>query len=247
MSQAEKREVRTTAEKVSRRKQTTRLLLIILLIAVLLMGISFALAKYANQVGRFTVNLDEDALTKRGISISESKDFSDPKIFLQAAPYDDMSHFTKDWFLDDERYSSFEDIDKIDGAHNGQDNIAYTFYIKNGGREDAGYNAQINIDSATLGADHAIRVMLFVNGAPTVYAKPVKGTTNELEPFAADKNFFSDDIVAKVSNEDFKAGNIDKYTVVIWLEGEDPECVNDILGGEVKLSMNFRLIDEEAV
>ena len=28
-------------------------------------------------------------------------------------------------------------------------------------------------------------------------------------------------------------------TVVIWLEGDDPECVDNLLGGEIKISMNI--------
>ena len=31
----------------------------------------------------------------------------------------------------------------------------------------------------------------------------------------------------------------DKVTVVIWLEGDDPECVNAILGGEMKMHMDI--------
>ena len=38
---------------------------------------------------------------------------------------------------------------------------------------------------------------------------------------------------------DFRPGDIDKYTVVIWIEGNDPDCVDDIIGGEVKLHMNL--------
>ena len=34
-------------------------------------------------------------------------------------------------------------------------------------------------------------------------------------------------------------GKVDKVTVVIWLEGDDPECVNAILGGEMKMHMNI--------
>ena len=44
-------------------------------------------------------------------------------------------------------------------------------------------------------------------------------------------------------------GEVVKYTIVIWLEGEDPECVGDsssnvdsergILGGQVKLAVEF--------
>ena len=34
-------------------------------------------------------------------------------------------------------------------------------------------------------------------------------------------------------------GGSDRFTVVIWLEGDDPDCVNDILGGELKMHMDF--------
>ena len=29
----------------------------------------------------------------------------------------------------------------------------------------------------------------------------------------------------------------DKYTILIWLEGNDPECIDNIIGGEMKMSM----------
>ena len=32
----------------------------------------------------------------------------------------------------------------------------------------------------------------------------------------------------------------DRFTIIFWLEGEDPDCVNDILGGKVKFEMNIR-------
>ena len=37
----------------------------------------------------------------------------------------------------------------------------------------------------------------------------------------------------------FLVGNVDKYTIVIWMEGDDPECVDRIIGGSVELSMNI--------
>ena len=43
-------------------------------------------------------------------------------------------------------------------------------------------------------------------------------------------------------NSDFyplDVGEIIKYTVVIWLEGQDEQCVDDILGGQVKLAVEF--------
>ena len=37
---------------------------------------------------------------------------------------------------------------------------------------------------------------------------------------------------------------MDKITVVIWFEGDDPECVDDILEGEIKFSMDINVIEE---
>jgi hypothetical protein len=88
--------------------------------------------------------------------------------------------------------------------------------------------------------------MIIRNGERTVYAKPQLNTNNVLEEFA-DYNFVSNRVAAIVNNNDFKAGSVEKITVVIWFEGEDPECVDDILEGEVKLSMDFRIIDEQEV
>lgn len=36
---------------------------------------------------------------------------------------------------------------------------------------------------------------------------------------------------------DIKPGEIDRYSIVVWLEGNDPECIDDIIGGEMKMAM----------
>ena len=38
---------------------------------------------------------------------------------------------------------------------------------------------------------------------------------------------------------EFLVGYVDKYTVVIWLEGDDPECVDRIVGGSMKFDMSI--------
>ena len=53
------------------------------------------------------------------------------------------------------------------------------------------------------------------------------------EPFASDRT------ICTGLREDFEHDGMDKFTVVIWLEGEDPECVDQIIGGELELAMSF--------
>lgn len=38
--------------------------------------------------------------------------------------------------------------------------------------------------------------------------------------------------------------DVHKYTVVIWLEGDDPDCTNDLVGGHLGLDLQFRLVSE---
>ncbi len=168
-------------------------------------------------------------------------------------------------------YKSFEEFEKVNGSHNayfpgkGDEKgkgayFAYTFYVRNGGSKANGkdatvdYVTKLNITSVNravtdkgaskFGADEAMRVMVFINGEPTVYAKPKLGTDNVKESFAADKNFLSDTTVMEFVRSDFEVDAVDRYTVVIWLEGEDPECVNEIMDGEVKLKMEFDVIEK---
>ena len=52
-------------------------------------------------------------------------------------------------------------------------------------------------------------------------------------PFASEKT------ICTGLRPDFEHDGMDKFTVVIWLEGEDPECVDAIIGGEIELAMSF--------
>lgn len=229
--------VKTESKKVKKREALIRILVIILVILLLFLSVMFACSSYINKAGDFTVTMNKDAFNM-GISLSETADFKNPTRFLAGTKCENMLECTYEWLPDD--------LDEIDGSHNrsnGQEFLAYTFYVKNAGEIDVGYNASIVMDSVALNADEALRVMVYINGEPTIYAKPKLGTIDELEDndghYSVDKNFLSNTKVMEVVNDSFKVGDTDKYTVVVWLEGWDPECVDDILDGEVKLSMTF--------
>ena len=53
------------------------------------------------------------------------------------------------------------------------------------------------------------------------------------------KAFYSSKIAVLEEREKFKPNDKDRYTVVVWIEGDDPDCTNDLLGGEVKLHMDI--------
>ena len=134
-----------------------------------------------------------------------------------------------------------DNIDKINGSHNGEGYIAYTFYLINSGKDTLSYDSEMTIENVTNGVDEAIRVELFVNGEKTVYGKTKSdGSGNESD---CDKEFASSTEVMKDRREKLGPGEKDKYTVVIWLEGNDPDCVDKIIGGTMKLGMNFKIVE----
>lgn len=53
------------------------------------------------------------------------------------------------------------------------------------------------------------------------------------------KEFLGDGYVMNSTLYPLEIGAIVKYTIVIWLEGQDAQCVDDILGGQVKLAVEF--------
>ena len=200
------------------------LLLLGLLLAV---AVLFIAAFAQEKMGNFTINLNRLELYRKGISIADNGDFDGATARLVANTVQDATNIS----IDDIP----ADVDGVDGGHNGKNYMAYTYYVRNAGKEDLGYIASITLDSCAKGAEKAVRIAVYQNGERIVYAAPADdgGTEDGCE------NFLSDKIVCQYENKDFLVGNVDRYTIVIWMEGDDPDCVDAIIGGSVQFSMSI--------
>lgn len=224
--------VRVTARSVRKRNMMLKICGVVLLIVILVLGVLYSCSAFVNKAGNFTVWIGDEDINL--ITLSDTADFENCSTMLEADIIDQMDNITKSWMPDN--------LDEIDGCHNGDEYIAYTFYLKNAGKNEIDYLSTIDIHAVTLEADNAVRVMVIKNGEETVYAKAQKGS-NEPEPDTVP--FLSNTKVLENTTEAFAPGDVDKYTVVIWLEGNDPECVDDIRGGVVKMSMNFKVLEKD--
>ncbi len=212
------------------RLDRTRLLL---LLAMLIVAILFIMSFMQEKMGNFTINLDRLELFRKGIAIDYDPDFSHPTARLVASPVADATNIS----INDLP----SNIADIDGDHNGLNYMAYTYYLRNAGKEDVSYVASVVIESSSKDADEAVRVALWHNGERTVYAKPSADGT----PEDGCVNFESNNIVCSYEEENFLVGNVDKYTIVIWMEGDDPECVDRIVGGSVQFTMKVAASNED--
>ena len=225
--------VKATAKQVSRRRIMLKVAYVVGGISTFILLLFYGMAAFARGVGSFTVNVpgDGDGAT---IALSENPEFSESYTKLFADPLDEMDNITEAWIPSD------VDSDEYYGSHNGMAYIAYTFYLKNTSDKTISYNMSIDIEKNELGVDEAIRVKVYHNGEPTTYAKYKK---DSLEPEPNTTPFYSSKQVMYTEVSNFEQGEIDKFTIVIWLEGNDPECTNEIKGGKIKFSVNFTTIE----
>ena len=134
-----------------------------------------------------------------------------------------------------------ENLDEAEGSHNGKNYMAYTYFVRNAGKEDLGYVASITLDSCSKGAEDAVRIAVWKNGERVVYAEPSKNGT----PEEGCENFLTSRVICKYEEKNFLVGNVDKYTIVVWMEGDDPECVDSIIGGSVQFTMHINSDSED--
>lgn len=224
---------RRALKKAARRVTKAKKLTLIFLILLLLLLTTCTASYIQERMGNFTINLNRIDMYKQGISLCDTPGFENPQARLTAEMVKNATNITLTDLPDD--------IDKIDGQHNGADYMAYTFYLRNAGKEDIDYYVTIPVESQSKGVDNAVRVVVYssVKGGRVVYAKRAKN--GKPEPDAAP--FYADDVVINEKVTNFKVGEVHKYCVVIYLEGNDPECIDDIIGGMIRFSMNFNVAD----
>ena len=218
------------ARKQKKKRARQKVLKVLLAVTILFLINVYLILAIFYRGENFTITLDSEYGREASLIIYEREGHSEEwRNFLES---DDIEFFTDisgDWIP--------KDIDNEgDGSHNGRNYIAYTFYAENRGQDTINYWTAIEIDDVIKNVDEAIRVMVFKNGNKVVYAKNNR-TTEQPEPNTVP--FYDEDTVMLEVTENFKVGDIDKYTVVIWVEGDDPECKNDLIGGEIKMHMTL--------
>ncbi len=227
--------VRNDSIEIVKYKKRRKILSIILSVCLIVLLILFFVSMLVTQWGDLIIKVDSPA-AKKGIVLSEDPEFKTMGVSLSAKQADDVTNITYSWLP--------VDLDTSEnGEHNGDNYVAYTFYCKNNGQETLDYDALLEITGAAKSADEAVRVMVYKNGEPSIYGKGKYNDRNTAETDCT--KFNTDTEVMTTATEDFKVDDVDKYTVVIWIEGNDPECIDDIRNGHIRMRMLFSVRDEE--
>ena len=151
--------------------------------------------------------------------------------------------------------------------------IAASFYLKNTTSDVQYFNEYLKFVECTKGIEKALRIMLVKDYDMVVYGHLSKdGTPEKVVPTnkstypklsitsdekgeylltkdASDQPWYCEpfyDSEYAFYNKGFALSPNEtcKYSIIIWLEGWDPECVNDILGGKLRIEFAFETVLE---
>ena len=221
--------LKRTASEVIKYRVRMKVLSILLVLLVTFTGVIYVASALYEQSGSFTISVDKHEMQKYGLSLSETRDMQRPTSSLNAKIAEKLTNIAGE--------TIDENVDMIDGSHNGRNYIAYTFYVQNAGEVEVAYNYEVRMSGVTNGLDEAIRVRLYVDGGePVDYAKTKSDGTG---PEPGTTEFRSATSVTLGRKDGFAPGDKTKFTVVIWIEGNDPDCIDWLIGGRMKLDMKI--------
>ena len=228
--------VKRTGRQIARLQKAIKISAIVVLALLILVLLLYFIFFFYNidggegneaDKGDFTIEVDKGS--RDLLSICQYSDLKDPQISLPGTSVEDLWHCTRSWIPSDvDQTSEGGDHSSTDPSY-----LAYTFYVLNSSDKDIKYDYSINFVEKELDIDESARIMIYKNGEPTVYGKSPNKDGSSLENGTIP--FVSNTVYVNETNNSIKYKEADKYTVVIYLEGEDPECVNDILGSKLKV------------
>jgi len=240
--------------------------------AALLLLSLFAMTWVSQMRGYFTINLS-DRLLKEGFVLSETADFAQPSANLFAQPAVDVpcisvtslqqdidsyegqhngfGYFAYTCFVRNEGESTvdYQWQLQITGESLECSTAAWVMVIEDGAAELYAEPGQDGQPQAVPARDDDTKGYLQVPvmdlaADPGKYLKPIK-TVGAATYYRIETTPFADQYTVAAGKQTGVAPmEVHKYTVVVWLEGDDPDCTDDRIGGHLGLGMQYALVDE---
>ena len=201
-------------------------------------------------VGTFTVKLETGDVK---LTLSESKSFAQTSSYLMVNNLYPLQEYTYsnlvsigDDSIDNEESTYLTSERAVNYAKDGTsiksiNYFKYTFYVKNVGDVRSAYDMRIRILETDGKLEDTLRVMVYKNKPDdgnhqkTVFAKrsaskhiDENGKESFDEKISDDRygyaqQFETSDVIKTISADKFVPGDTDRYTIVFWLEGWDPQ------------------------
>ncbi len=230
---------------VKKRKLRNRIFTLGVIITGVL-SIAFAVITfYGQNAGNFVMSMDYDSYN-RGIQLSSDREFTNPTPRLMTDPIDDARDMTYSWL-------KIEDVLKTDGnfVDPDYDYVAYTFYVMNSGFETVDITYHISMTENHNNISEAIRILIIEDDVKETMYQAIDPLDKDgnlpyyPQVMPTPKFFMSDTVLLRENFLKFEPLQVKKFTIIMWLEGYDPDTNDTVLGGRIRLNMNFSIMKDE--
>lgn len=198
------------------------------------------------KVGTFTISLRNEDVS---LTMDTKHEFPNPTSYLHVVDVPPISGPHSYGWFETSPDRGWDQIHNEDyGPELGKDSnvdglrfFKYTFFLKNNGSINAAYDMKINLidkHDPTNGSEPLIeylRIMVFEDEVRQVYARRTKTDESPENPDRKEDIYGPGTGKAELFEENnnnrlvtwknkLETGKYKKYTILFWLEGEDPEC-----------------------
>ena len=241
--------------------------------AGLLMATMFGVSTITEMKGHFTINMTRDLFTE-GFVLSETAEFDNPTSHLFSTPAADVpcvsiidipenvddidgehngNYFAYTFYIKNEgdKSAAFRWELRLNSESQSLSEAAWAMVFVDGemtlyakARDDGTLECLPALDDTKRkGYSRAPLMEKAAFPSDQYEVNTVVGSVSywRVKPYA----FESDDILASGEEWDVEPGEYHKFTIVLWLEGDDPDCTNELIGGHLGYEMYMTLIEKE--
>lgn len=239
----------------------------------LLLTALFLYASVTQMRGHFTINMS-NSMFKEGFVLSEKVDFVQKQTHLFSTPADSVpcisiSHLPEDLNMIDGSHNAEYFAYTFYCRNEGESVVDYNWRINLTGESQGVSEAcwvmlfedgKMTFYAAPNGETGEAEVIPAYDDDTRGYiGKPLgdlcKNPEEQYQTIAESRGFtyervipisFEDGgVVARGVQTEVKPLEMHKYTVVIWLEGDDPDCTDDLIGGHLGMEFYMNLVTDE--
>ena len=232
-----------------RRLKVMRVSTVAIIICLILLLIFAGFTIYGNKVGNFVVNVNRNADIR--LSLSSQADRSNQTERLAYSSVMELNDTSYCWLPNDLARRGFGNISDMEESRY----LAYSFYLINNSDRALDYDMDLTLVDTVGDPLGMLRVMIIEEENDTydesnrIYALTEPSPEQEaqlqaelltLVPYRTEAFLLGEKKLFSINVKDFEVGAYRKYTVVIWLEGCDPDCNNKHMGERAKMQLDIR-------
>lgn len=242
---------------------------------LLLLAALFLYSTVTKLRGHFTINMTDD-LFREGFVLSETEDFKNPTTHLFCTPAEDVpcisiTDLPKDLDDVDGQHNANYFAYTFYCRNEGQSTVDYEWQVNLNSEskslasacwvmlfEDGEMQFYAKPNGQT-GKKEALPS--YGDNSRGYIGRPMeefsKSPEKQYETIALGRNFnyervipfpfVDEEIITMGTRRGMYPRQVHKYTVVVWLEGDDPDCTDELIGGHVGIDFQFRMIEEQEV